>query len=124
MNVAHLELCKELYGLSKWDDTCFVYCRFEGKIIVEHRNLFVNAPELAAATGVVKIVSAYDLGYLRKAILDGLSKGTFRVGEDETLIARLATALVNGENAACQLAIELIEREIFKPLHEAGDANS
>src|SRR2546426_994236 len=97
MNVASLELSKELFDLSKWNKTYLIwrwYTHWPSGELTE--------PELVKRTGHGVIASpfklpAYDLGYLRESILDGLGHGTCTEEEYTEIIESLADALIRGE---------------------------
>lgn len=73
MNVASLELCKELYELSGWDDLQFMwYWHLGVGRKVHHReigNYKLGSP----------IISAYDLGYLLRKLPDVMHSLAYEV---------------------------------------------
>jgi len=112
MNVASLELSKELYELSGWDDT----------------NLWhADDPEADTSIGfaamaepneheVYASIPAYDLGYLLRK-LEGLDVGIYYTN---TWRSWVATAHDNQqgkadtpEDAACKLSIELFKQGVL-----------
>lgn len=109
MFVASLELCKELYELSGWNDAK----ELRQEIYFDHDSLVNNA----------YTVCRYDLGYLLRKLpnkLDGpinywFSLSVGNSGEWLTLYdgtTHLALA-DTPENAVCQLAIELIKAGVL-----------
>lgn len=130
MNVASLELCKELFALSGWDGSHFTWVtKTEGKVIgtfpVERGQYSAN-----------EICDAYDLGYLRRKVPDEVAvmkashsyRDSHPAPEDGYFFAvnnhgswawsedgggakgLIETYASTPENAACLLAIELFRR--------------
>lgn len=112
MNVANLNLCKQLRELSGWKDTYLVWRWYMDWFKNE-----LTEPELVrrTASGVSSLYRepAYDLGYLRQAIVAALNEVDFGPGEYEIWIARLASALVAGEDATAKLAIRLYKERML-----------
>ena len=109
MNVASLELCKELHELSGWKDTDYTYYANAGQHsgTMMHRSLVFDKPEN---------LPAYDLGYLlRKMInhdpdiyaVDG-ERWVCLVGEGD-----LSKSAATPEDAAAKLAIELCKAKVL-----------
>lgn len=126
MQVAKLELCKELYELSGWgktdDGTAFEY------IIPLHRpdDSYIRHTRMALdyrASTQVERIPAYDLGYLLRKLpvtsyiatrRDGkvtASTGSYKSGYNPFPLRETADT---PENAACKLAIELFKQGILK----------
>lgn len=109
MHVASLELCKELYELSGWENTEKVWFEFSDGIMPHTNDL---KPEQFERW----ICRAYDLGYLLRKLQDGTvlfkqERGYAAVGRGpfpETF------ATDTPEDAACKLAIELFKQGILE----------
>lgn len=111
MNVASLELCKELYELSGWGDCKFIFLTDTSLWL---KDLPHEVPMLA---------SAYDLGYLLRKLPE--QTHLYKHIEDKIVNAYSAWTLLNSksvvepqladtpENALCQLAIELFKQGIL-----------
>lgn len=95
MNVASLELCKELYATSGWDNTYWMY---GAKGLKPRTVLFGSKP-----------TPAYDLGYLRKKIYEQAPSNMVDVIEYNFM-----AALFHGEDATTRFAIDLFRRGILK----------
>lgn len=114
MNVASLEFCKELYELSGWDGTYFLYTK-NGRVSTV-ASMFAHKP-----------TPAYDLGYLLRKMPEvrletwhnghvvikhftsnGVPEKLERLGKHVTSEAD------NPEDAACKLAIELFKQGVLK----------
>jgi hypothetical protein len=112
MHTASLELCKELYRLSGWNETDYFYQFVEysdsssGYTLT---NPILEAPLHAEA------YPAYDLGYLLRKFP---SKGgvEIRYGDRGCLASSQIWSVMAStpEDAACKLAIELYTREVLK----------
>lgn len=124
MNVASLELCKELYKMSGWDGTHYVW--YNRKLILERLVKYDKGTKFPA----------YDLGYLLRKIGESSrhdhedfgmfdTVGVFHVGSTENKY--LASCASDGEqidalyerantpeDAAAKLAIELFKQGILK----------
>lgn len=112
MNVASLELCKELYELSGWDDTHWVWDK--------QLNVISEYP-----TGARFESPAYDLGYLLRKLerVEGGVSLTYCNHQDgstnyciylnETLGGSFAYD-DTPEDAAAKLAIELFKSGVLK----------
>ncbi len=131
MNVANLELCKELHELSVWDDT--VWFHFKGHLYTSH--------ELRGQTVGPgwEPVPAYDLGYLLRKLpryleFQGKHEGDFLLKlmplyDGSTWRIEYAEASDDWmpfcvdadtpENAVAKLAIELFKQKIIT--REVGD---
>lgn len=125
MNVANLELCKELYELSGWDLDDYWFLWEDTYGIDLHEYGHVVKPKTTIPTGRGrKIVPAYDLGYL----LRKLPKGSYiQVGKTGRCTASTGNAFHTEapwvvykehgdtpEDAAAKLCIELIKQDILK----------
>lgn len=113
MNIASLELCKELLKLSGWSDTTFVF-RFDGNSFTPS----IRHPEIDSPT----LVPAYDLGYLLRKLptRTSISK-LYRIQFEKTVIYQADSLEISGvetadtpEDAACKLAIELFKQGVLK----------
>lgn len=119
MSVASLELCRELYQLSGWDGTHFLYTK-SGKV------------STIASMFSYKPLPAYDLGYLLRKLPPELSDEDSRVylsmniSMTQNWCARYADAAGNRmniekfyaptpEDAACKMAIKLFKQGILAP---------
>lgn len=119
MNVASLELCKELYELSGWEDSSLY-----GHHFVSESSSGLTQPD---------ICPAYHLGYLLRKLpyqnhshnlelvprhngswYIGYSQGLepLNVGDEPEYL--IFTEADTPENAACKLAIELFKQGILK----------
>jgi hypothetical protein len=111
MNVASLELCKELYELSGWDDGDLDWWRYDDGL-----KKHVLDIELVAGS----IAPAYNLGYLmrklpnlslhKEARNNGVYTCAYWLGGIKNLIVKDDTP----EDAACKLAIELFKQGVLK----------
>lgn len=134
MNLASLELCKELYGLSDWSDTNFWYGEpknLEPQLIFRADKQIPNEMIWAGD----RFTPAYDLGYLLRKLparihmLEG--DDVFLVIEkfdphplDEPRYTAMYKASVDSdcwaqttdtpEDAVCALAIKFFQEEILK----------
>lgn len=123
MNVASLELSKELYELSGWGETHFVYARSS-----EYKQLKVLSSKSANTQDHTTHFPAYDLGYLLRKLPRELKNGAYlqmTPSPDEEWEFGYAEygEIPNGnpqassdtpEDAACSLAIELIKQGVLK----------
>lgn len=118
MNVTSLELCKELYKLSGWDNTDFAWdvsdrsdLPFEN-VVPSDSVIFIYYP-------------AYDLGYLLRRLGNVQTDHPVNIyGDEARWSARWLNPDDNGmhyieaaktpENAAAKLAIELFKQGILK----------
>lgn len=100
MDVASLELCRELYELSGWSDTDFIW-ETDGEVD------FFTHEDTAHHTF---LVSAYDLGYLLRKlqpVLHMIERTDFAV-----MLHNIPWRL-DPENAAARLAIELFKQGVL-----------
>jgi len=133
MNVASLELCKELYELSGWDDTYFTYMHSQwqqgGK--TQHRHRLTHTTANKRSTDPLNI-PAYDLGYLLRklpySVLDEYGGKVFGVNLKATAsggwvvwygeIGKTTEMYFNSadtpEEALASLAIELFKSGVLK----------
>jgi hypothetical protein len=119
-NIAGLELCKELYRVSGWNDTYF------GWSSPNIQSAFVTElPEDFAERTYPLIIPAYDLGYLLRKLPymdNGGELAIYKVDENRyaALFRRqgyrrkLSVGADTPEDAACKLAIELFRRGVLK----------
>lgn len=139
MNVASLELCKELYELSGWRLTYFNHHQFqnhsspiESRHIV-HTTLGDNnyGLELEGASYIyqLEITPAYDLGFLLRklpykfpnsqinhwlTVSKGANSWVARYSNREDFVKRADTP----EDAAAKLAIELLKSGVLTSEHQ------
>lgn len=122
MNVASLELCKELYELSEWGA--------DGVRVAKYRKngFLVTWGYMRLMKGEIP---AYDLGYLLRKLPAQFGKRGSNSAEclrlakdkDRYLAGYIGVDLVWGfpceadtpEDAACKLAIELFKQGVLKP---------
>jgi hypothetical protein len=107
MNVASLDLCRELYGLSRWEDTDFQY----------HRGLDDEWHSAYQKRGY----PAYDLGYLLRKLprLDSYNDSWSLVRWSDEWIMEHGdidgdVTASNPEDAAAKLTIGLFNKGILK----------
>lgn len=126
MNVASLELCKELYELSGWPSELLIWSArsIDGKRRGKHR-VIVDQNKQATDS-----YPAYDLGYLLRKLPALLGKRGSSSAEglrlakdkDKYLAGYIGVDLVWGfpceadtpEDATCKLAIELFKQGVLK----------
>lgn len=106
MNTASLELCKELYELSGWNDTYF-----------SHETFLDDSDE---PSGRLQSIPAYDLGYLlrnlplgAKTFRDSMVWHVWLEAADNQTGKQITAMAGNPEDAAAKLAIELFKRGIL-----------
>lgn len=112
MNVASLELCKELYELSGWYDTSFVWSR----------NSLANRPLTFKPDAVFDDPPAYDLGFLirkmpRRVKLRTYSNGYAVQWQKNGAVYRNQERMFEAESpedCLCMLAIFLLKEGIIK----------
>lgn len=107
-NVASLELCKELYELSGWEDTEFIWYQDYSKPV--HIEVDVKSYDEAPA---------YDLGYLLRKLQPNAHNMIFHTGSYTATydygIGQAYVATANTpEDAACKLAIELWKQGVLR----------
>lgn len=126
MNVASLKLCKELYELSGWYQTHYIWRLYDDDHLPEWVQTFTNIkPEDYTHTDH-HYYPAYDLGYLLRKLSIGVSlykgaKGyTFNVGNSIQHSVGVYEAIRSSdlrsgtpEDAAAKLAIELFKQGIL-----------
>jgi hypothetical protein len=97
MNVANLELCKELHQISGWAD------------LPPEQWYGYEAPTFTLPT-TVGYIPAYDLGYLLRKL-----KPIFLSQDDADLAKalRLMCQVKSPEDSLCKLAIELFRQNIL-----------
>jgi hypothetical protein len=123
MDVASLELCKELYELSGWGKTEHVYA------IPKEESVEGMTPWLRVGVGdsyAWREHPAYDLGYLLRKLPPGAqiakvsgqwnANGPYSAWVDENDYYDADTP----EDATCTLAIELFKQDVLK----RGEANA
>lgn len=120
MNVASLELCKELFELSGWEDTEKVWYQVpEDDDSISYEVL--NYGEVAIRDGVrvgSDLAPAYDLGYLMRKLGDNVELEHFGAGWDVQKYHEdsfTSAAADTSEDAAAKLAIELIKQNVLDP---------
>lgn len=128
MNVASLELCKELFELSGWEDTNYCYRNHARtgtgtKKLYDRWQLRKTLPNKNVVTRT--FVPAYDLGFLLRKLpikrvkLRNYTRGwSCQWSEDFKDNGRRIRDYVGDsdtpENATCQLCIELFRQGILK----------
>lgn len=121
MNVASLELCKELFELSGWRNASDQYIQMnDPDAPIELRSGYDNLSELGNYS-FSEISPAYDLGYLLRklpylTLTNDYERGTWYCGEygwydDIGWIERVEAD--TPEDAACKLAIELFKQKLL-----------
>ena len=139
MNVASLELCKELYEISGWDDTGDGYVPEyepdEPPVIFIPENKFAythNGQDHYYVTKEsdlyqVVYIPAYDLGYLLRKLphhdedftywmdLGPIENGHWGVSYDCEDMDKYISFGDTPEDATCKLAIELFKQGILTP---------
>lgn len=127
MNVASLELCKELYELSGLNDTFFIH-QLQFKDDTPTRKMIVVDRETGhCGSHDHKETPAYDLGYLLRKLPWGVEITQTDPATENPWLARYfsdkdgITALVphhlyadTPEDAAVKLAIELFKQGVLK----------
>jgi hypothetical protein len=111
MNVASLELCKELFALSKWEpQDCTVYALLGESRIFQ----FVRNPE-PNVMSMDYYIPAYDLGYLLRKFI-GKGGVEIRYGDKGCIASShmVSTGSNTPEDAVARLAIELFRQGIFE----------
>lgn len=116
MNVASLELCKELYELSGWKDCEFQYSGWNGDDWrLEHGQPTMLDTAADSRYGKQTSYPAYDLGYLvrklpARTLIDRFSDAYLAaLAVPEFYEARADTP----EDAAAKLAIELFKQGVL-----------
>lgn len=112
MTTASLELCKELYLLSKWVGTDFYHDASEGW---DDQHVEYGGGSLPKDGG---IYPAYDLGYILRKLPNRSPKTQIIIMLDGDWFANYGDVGVSAdtpENAAVKLAILLIKEGIIKP---------
>lgn len=135
MNVASLELCKELYELSGWetkkDDTNLYHIQQEGEHSVSPV-VFDNCC-WREYEGNEIVCPAYDLGYLLRKLpmlipavpddgdpylfqmTEGAKSGTWQIDYRDVDDGQFTAAVADTpEDAACALLIKLIEEKVIE----------
>jgi hypothetical protein len=117
MNTARLELCKELYTLSGWNETDYFYQFIEYPD--SSSGFYLTNPTLEAPLHA-EAYPAYDLGYLlrrlpKNFVLRPIPGAQWEIhyapGVSNTeKICQADTP----EDAACELTIELFRRRVFE----------
>lgn len=138
MHVANLELCKQLFELSRWADTEHCYYANGGSVngdIVHQRSMVFDKPNN---------VPAYDLGYLLRKLPETIEWEGYYYGlvwhkGGMSSFFEYSAPLISGEDkrldithsglsfdrrvfeadipeaAACELAIELLKQGVLLP---------
>jgi hypothetical protein len=132
VNTASLEVCKELYKMSRWKDTDYFHQ------FIEYSDLstgyYLTNPTVAAPLHA-NAYPAYDLGYLLRKLPDRVitDKASFhlRINKSDRFYSifydsdtygvalnkvdvEIGCAALTPEDAACKLAIELFKQGILK----------
>lgn len=122
MNVASLELCKELYDLSRWG--LERNSGFEGKYWVGTEQEGFNLRLMKGVPAYSSTYPAYDLGYLLRKLPQGCcglfqSKHTWVASYTDLLGKHPLRKPIQSkqadtpEDAACKLAIELFKQGVL-----------
>lgn len=129
-DVASLELSRELYELSGWEDTYFVSIIPNDGVKRYKRTVLSREEACTAEHCNHKPVPAYTLGYLLRKLppriepgkdpgclsVHSLAGGSWIAQYDKQLdMPQFSEGGVTPENAACKLAIELIKQKVIKP---------
>ncbi len=118
MNVASLELCKELYELSGWRDTRYFYKAISGMdymVVAQPDN--GKHRERQPTTYKWDECPAYDLGYLMRKLPAYGGKFIRQDRDGTSWVAGSDGYMEVGfrpEDAACRLCIELLKRGVLK----------
>ena len=114
MNVASLELCKELYELSGWDNTYFNYAEHEldGNIVLPYHRDSENSSKWFECP-------AYTLGYLLRKMSLGFRDLSYHsdgrwIARSGAGTGRFMKSAKTPEDAAAKLAIELWKRGLVE----------
>ena len=123
MNVASLDLCKELYELSGWIDAPWAYQLEVGKRGLEAVEVVDNSHwggisrhlfEKDTITGrEPAYLPAYDLGYLLRKLPEGCSIHKKENGYRWSMNHITDECTDTPEDAACKLAIELFKQGVL-----------
>lgn len=118
MNVASLELCKDLVYTSEWGGTEYFYLN----------NALVHRSMLDDDDFLGEVIPAYDLGYLlRKLPPEDKEIGYLNLCQDGVnwmcRYTKLSATMIYSkadipEDAAAKLAIELFKQGILTPTHK------
>jgi hypothetical protein len=111
MNVASLELCRELYKMSRWEpQDCAVYALLGDSRIFQ----FIRNPE-PNLISMDYYIPAYDLGYLLRKFV-GNGGVEIRYGDKGCIATShmVSTGSNTPEDATARLAIELFRQGILK----------
>lgn len=127
MNVASLELCKELYELSGWDDTYLEWRFASSNDTMFPRSWVINAQQKNGKHITEKDIPAYDLGYLLRKLPAEYKDNTFVLGKSakdghytvayvwaEKYQSLFKQTADTPEDACAKLAIELFKQRILK----------
>lgn len=129
MNVGSLELCKELYEITAWEDTIFVYRETysiyrspEFRIALVQQTVRTRPSltdwDMKETEEFRQYIPAYDLGYMLRKLPPHYI--VWRTSKDRYISGRIAEGLVisqfeakTPEDAVCKLAIELFKKGIL-----------
>jgi hypothetical protein len=121
MNVASLELCRELYELSGWDDTFIKYRSYKGGSW--DAGEWWTAPRTDPSTSGMDELPAYDLGYLLRKLAGIEEQHRFSIHHVRTFFAIYEGASLHAESngnsdtpedAAAKLCTTLYKHGILK----------
>lgn len=106
MNVADIELCKELFKLSKWES------ELTWAATKQDNTVLVSSHEKELGHDLYRVAYAYDLGYLLRKLPLGVEVAKTVMGyrADAPPAQRkrcIANTYDSPEDATCRLAIEL-----------------
>lgn len=103
MNVANLELCKELYELSGWEHDYFWYDDVKNQPFIDQRMQSIRS-----------ISPAYPLGYLLRKLPQPNMVGFADGSAYAMAMGGQHQEADTPEDAACKLAIELFKQGVLK----------
>lgn len=122
MHVANLELCKELYAVSGWDDTHAFYGGGYNEVEFVGQAGYEGYVAEFANDGLNKDIPAYDLGYLLRKLpffkMNRTDEGQYIIWWahfDDREVADTP------EDATAKLCIELIKQNILQPSVTEGE---
>ncbi len=109
MNVASLELCKELFEISGWDGTHFTYWNNKASADIDKTTLTWGLSNYKDGCW-----PAYDLGYLLRKLPPRCKVGhSIEHGQYYALGFNIDCRNSSPEDALCTLAIELFKQNIL-----------
>lgn len=121
MNVASLELCKELYELSGWDDTTYYWHSLISHDMKRWSDYKLQDYKPDSDFGM-KVLPAYDLGYLLRKLQNGLELdevsldllyNNYTCRTTWNRHKNYSEEADTPEDAVCKLTIELFKQNIL-----------